>query len=134
LRVAQVLEQLATLDVNLTYSQARAVQNRAHTQQPDLASTRNLLGHHSGSSSSSSRLAADSRRQPPDQQQHAPSFAGGAASKRHPEAAAAAAVGAISEMKQWAIDQELSMMEVRTQLVCHCPCLLTLMRLPSSNL
>jgi hypothetical protein len=42
--------------------------------------------------------------------------AGSAAAHRDPEAAAAAAAGALSEMKQWAIDQELSMMEVCTSL------------------
>lgn len=120
LSVAQVLEQLATLDVNMTYSQARAIQRRAHIQQPELESTPDVLLHPS-SSGSSSRLAADSHRRPPDEQ-HGPSLAGGTAPKRHPEAAAAAAVDAISEMKQWAIDQELGMMEVRSSLAAVAAC------------
>lgn len=132
LHVAQVLEQLATLDVNMTYSQARAIQSRAHTQQPELRSTHDALLHQS-SSGSSSRLAADSRRQPPDQQ-HGPCLPGGAAPNRHPEVAAAAAVGAISEMKQWAIDQELGMMEVRSCLATVLYCLPPLMRMPLSHL
>jgi hypothetical protein len=48
------------------------------------------------------------------------SVAGSAAAHRDPEAAAAAAAGTLSEMKQWAIDQELSMMEVCTYVPCVC--------------
>lgn len=44
------------------------------------------------------------------------SMSGAAVGKRNPAATAAAAVGTITEMKQWAIEQELSMMGVSTPL------------------
>lgn len=123
----QVLEQLANLDAKMTYSQARSAaveglyhrrltetlvfehwHKKTHPDQPprQQETPRPVLLH------SASRM-----QQLGGKQQDAPARAlsvmGSAAANRDSEAVAAAAAGALSEMKQWAIDQELSMMEVR---------------------
>lgn len=88
-----------------------------HQPQEQQETARPLLLH------SPSTVSTASRRQWGGQHNasgRALSVAGSAAAHRDPEAAAAAAAGALSEMKQWAIDQELSMMEVCTYVPCVC--------------
>jgi len=56
----------------------------------------------------------DQHRQPRTEHalSHALLVAGGNISRRDPEAVMAAAAEALADMRQWAVDQELSMMEV----------------------
>jgi hypothetical protein len=132
----QVLQQLADVGPSMTYSQARAAAASKLNKQAEAAHAallRQLDWHkHSPTrlpqqqdapgrdaqcsiSSSSSSGVLGSRRWPEQTEHNVPardiSNAGWSGAQKHPDFDAAAA-GTLSEMKQWTIDQELSMMEV----------------------
>lgn len=134
------MQQLASLDAKMTYSQARSAaaedlnhrrltetivfdawhKKTPHSEQQQPHQQQGQRDNQAGMPTRPLHRASTStasRRQPGGK--HDASSGRGlsimgsaAAAHRDPEAAAAAAAGALSEMKQWAIAQELSMMEV----------------------